>query len=662
MKGWLKHFLLLSFCLNAGFNSDLVWGNDAAHYQDGKAFAQELQPLSPSQGDLNKVPGYAGDSPAQTNYYENSHLLAKEATALTMQSSEEAEASGEARAIAGSFVRETEATRARFDLRGDPIIVEGDQIVADPLKVLKATATNLPAGEIVSDSTHTCEESKEEEELGCIQRRIIKVKEPAPKTWRLEVSLYNNRQGGERGVDIITGQLLDGWRSDKGTAVTVPGGGYSSYLKVINPLPAALHDRLIDIKQDISIETTQVNGLQRRFVKLSGRQLRVWCPAYSLFATRYGAFAWWVRATVYIDVVYTPLATEEDIIESIEDGCPALEARADRGECRYGSIETLEGAGEREVSNGRDTIKVHRDWWKRRLTYICRYPSQNNCDPYRAQGCEQVKSECKTFKAGRCLEYRQTFRCQKRRLNNGQVTIAGEGVPFCLDGNCDDHSWAANQDFAEAMAKLSVFKEMGKDMDATNATAFKGDGKQCSKAIVGFKDCCQNSGWGRKVGLTQDCTEGEKHLAKLRSQNLCVYVGTYCAEREKVTKICLRKKSSFCCFGTKLARILHEQGRRQLALDFGCAESPNCRPFTVNELQRLDFNKINFAELYAEIQAKAQVQTIAGTAQRLGQDWGAKVSSPRFDIEAEKQKRLKKIHDQKQNPQKEPGEQSDVVM
>lgn len=648
MKPFKRSFLMVflsGVTLTLGVQAD-----DEARYQEGKAFAQEAQPALPSQSDISHVPGYGGANPAQTNYHKNSSLLAKDALNLMTQSPEEAEASGDTRAMAGSVVQESESQRVRFDLSGDPLITEADQVIDDPLKVLQATKTTVRREGVIAESTHTCEESREEEEIACVQRRVIRLKKPKTQQWTVQVAIYNHGQSSELGVDIITGRQLDGVQSE-------PGGGHATNRRVLNPLPPHLHDRIIDVSQDIRVVPTGGDEDQTQYVKFDGRQL--WINPRGYKGHRWG---WaWIRATVFINLTYTEPVTEDDLVETIEDDCPALEARADRGECTYGTMEDLEGPGSRVVSQGQDTMTVHRDWWKRRLTYICRYPSKNDCDPYRARGCEQTASRCKTWVDGRCLNYQQTFRCQKRRINPDSVTIAGEGVPFCLDGNCDDHSWAPNQDFADAMAKLSVFKEMGKDQK--DAAVFKGMGQKCSKVLAGFKDCCKKKGWGRKVGLSQGCTEGEKDLSQKRAQNLCVYVGTYCAERDDVTKVCLRKKSSYCCFTTKLARLVQEQGRAQLGLGFGSAEHPDCRPLRVDELQQLDFSQLNFAELYAEIQAKAQTQTIAGTAKRLGEDWGARVSAPTFRIAAEKAKRLKKIHDaKKESPQQELGEPDDVVM
>ena len=99
----------------------------------------------------------------------------------------------------------------------------------------------------------------------------------------------------------------------------------------------------------------------------------------------------------------------------------------------------------------------------------------------------------------------------------------------------------------------------------------------------------------------------------------CVYVGTYCAE--KVLGVCLRKKSNFCCFGTKLARVIHEQGRLQLRMTFGDAEHPQCRGFTLEELTRLDFDKIDLSELLSDLYSRFKSPNISKLSQDFSRDW-----------------------------------------
>ena len=72
-------------------------------------------------------------------------------------------------------------------------------------------------------------------------------------------------------------------------------------------------------------------------------------------------------------------------------------------------------------------------------------------------------------------------------------------------------------------------------------------------------------------------------------------------KRQKITKLCVRKKSHYCCFGSKLSRIFHEQGRPQIDKGWGSAENPDCSSFNINDFSRLDFSKMDLSEAFAEI-------------------------------------------------------------
>jgi conjugal transfer mating pair stabilization protein TraN len=98
-----------------------------------------------------------------------------------------------------------------------------------------------------------------------------------------------------------------------------------------------------------------------------------------------------------------------------------------------------------------------------------------------------------------------------------------------------------------------------------------------------------------------------------RGQNLCVHVGTYCSSR--ILGACITRKQSYCCFNSRLARIVNEQGRAQLGRDYGDAKSPDCSGITVDALQRLDFSRMDLSEFYAEIVAK--VPDVPGLTSRI---------------------------------------------
>jgi conjugal transfer mating pair stabilization protein TraN len=105
--------------------------------------------------------------------------------------------------------------------------------------------------------------------------------------------------------------------------------------------------------------------------------------------------------------------------------------------------------------------------------------------------------------------------------------------------------------------------------------------------------------------LLQGCDQQDMEAGMLRGSGMCHEVGTYCSS--KILGICVQKARSQCCFNSKLGRIIQEQGRPQLkafASGWGEVKSPNCRGFTPQEFQALDFSRMDLSEYYSEIEAR----------------------------------------------------------
>lgn len=98
-----------------------------------------------------------------------------------------------------------------------------------------------------------------------------------------------------------------------------------------------------------------------------------------------------------------------------------------------------------------------------------------------------------------------------------------------------------------------------------------------------------------------DCEEAEKVLAMKRDARLCRGIGSFCSKKIGLIKVCVEKTETYCCFNSRLARILNEQGRAQIGKSWGSAQSPDCGGFTVAQLQSLDFSRMDLSEFYAEI-------------------------------------------------------------
>lgn len=109
--------------------------------------------------------------------------------------------------------------------------------------------------------------------------------------------------------------------------------------------------------------------------------------------------------------------------------------------------------------------------------------------------------------------------------------------------------------------------------------------------------------------LSGSCSQEDLETAMMDSSGRCHYINSYCKKKWPLIG-CVQEVDVFCCFNSKLARIVHEQGRPQLKTFnplWGSDDGPgNCRGFTASEFQMLDFARMNLSEYFGEITTKAQ--------------------------------------------------------
>ncbi|WP_242519295.1 conjugal transfer protein TraN [Halochromatium roseum] len=99
------------------------------------------------------------------------------------------------------------------------------------------------------------------------------------------------------------------------------------------------------------------------------------------------------------------------------------------------------------------------------------------------------------------------------------------------------------------------------------------------------------------IRIIWTCEEDEFELGVQRELRACHYVGSYCDS--EILGICIEKQKAFCCFNTPLARIINEQAYPQLGRSWGEPEHPNCRGLSLQELERLDWARIDLSEWIA---------------------------------------------------------------
>lgn len=106
--------------------------------------------------------------------------------------------------------------------------------------------------------------------------------------------------------------------------------------------------------------------------------------------------------------------------------------------------------------------------------------------------------------------------------------------------------------------------------------------------------------------LMKACPADQMETALKNDSGYCHFIGTHCVK--EMFGSCTQDEEVYCCFNSKLARIIQEQGRPQIPAmgGWGTVEEPNCRGFAPQEFQSLDFSRIDFSEYYAELRHKTE--------------------------------------------------------
>jgi hypothetical protein len=245
-------------------------------------------------------------------------------------------------------------------------------------------------------------------------------------------------------------------------------------------------------------------------------------------------------------------------------------------------------------------------------SYLCLDTSQviDGCAPYRSNaGCTLQGSACAITNAyGQCLSQQENYTCTTQTSTPGcaqeSVQTICPGAPTgirCLNDpdTCADTTSVPSADLALAASHLSSLNAIEDDHTVNPVVIFNGNTQSCRRTFASgiTRDCCALD------TFLLGCNSNEQILQNQRQAGECVQIGTYCSSQINLlfTTVCGEHTTSFCCFSSKLARIIQEQGKPQLGISWGTAQSPDCRGFTPQELQAINFEAIDFSEYYADI-------------------------------------------------------------
>jgi hypothetical protein len=154
-----------------------------------------------------------------------------------------------------------------------------------------------------------------------------------------------------------------------------------------------------------------------------------------------------------------------------------------------------------------------------------------------------------------------------------------------------------------------------------NIYIFNGKDSRCTHYKIFNENCCKES--SIYADLMQ-CKGSDKMTAAKIKRDACHEVGDYCVQ-DVLGSGCIVRKHTYCCFDGILSRIIHEQGRPQVSayyaktqgkehlaqsMSWGEKKSPNCRGFTPEEFQMIDFSLLNLDEYANQLSADIDMESL----------------------------------------------------
>lgn len=565
-------------------------------YSSGKQFADSLK--GNGSGVLNNfkpgevIPGYTENPPESAHYGG--------VTSSNSASLESAGASALNNSEVGKLTSEVIMNRPKDPISMDAPFISGGFDVQDKADIVtngthdKCETVNVSKTEITS---HVCERTPAAE-LTCIRKAHIGGK--YEESWHTQWLEYEMNQlpssevNGQYVVSIpspVTGEIISAHYSWRRVYIQ----------KSDNMVITVLGSRLNwNSKTSVDASFTPVQ-----------KTLTAGVPFTSSHPTRAGSIRFKRHTSMKLRLqVKVKTETWKPVVEWTES-CPFNKAE----EVLQGS-QCTEAGGNRVISMGGKEYTVYSDCWAWKDTYLKQEVDNGSCDVYmKNPACTALRVNCQEKSGSACLQEEVTFSCEKKVAGKAQLC---SGQLVCANGECDAIKNNTSDGFGKAVSALAAVTAAAQDvaaMNDVNVRAFTGKPVECRMAIAGFNNCCKDSGWGQGIGLAH-CGSEEKALGKAKEKLLTVYVGTYCSK--KALGVCLQKKKAYCQFDSKLAQIVQAQGRKgQLGIGFGSGKHPDCRGITVEELQSLRFDRMDFSNFYSDRNAGTTIPSDSELAERV---------------------------------------------
>ena len=264
-----------------------------------------------------------------------------------------------------------------------------------------------------------------------------------------------------------------------------------------------------------------------------------------------------------------------------------------------------------------DGVPVTQACWAWSRPFTCQAIKQSSdCADLQANPkCTFVRDECLDDpQSGPCQVSTKVYKCPVpvTPASGDKQYICGDDV-YCINGDCEPVEREASTEFKDAVVGMNVLGQANAEFDDKTLTLFPGTRETCHKKLFSTLNCC--AGKGLPLLTPAFCNAGEKVLDEKDRKGLCHNVGSYCSD--KVLGICVTTKKAYCCFESKLTRILQEQGRPQIGKPWAAPKTETCKGFSIDEFARLDLSIMDFTEVYAEFTDAAKLPDEVATTKQI---------------------------------------------
>lgn len=327
--------------------------------------------------------------------------------------------------------------------------------------------------------------------------------------------------------------------------------------------------------------------------------------------------------------------TVGQVISDHRDETMCTAATADQT-CELASETCVDADPTTRMVNG---VAVTRACWNWERTYSChKFSDANDCSELESdRKCTFVRDECLDDpQDGPCKVSQKVYQCPTPGGTSpaDKQYICGNDV-YCINGDCEPIVREASTEFKDALVGLHALDQAGKEFNEADLRVFTGTRETCHKPVFGLINCCAGkvsgalpvaAGAAALAGgpaaiaalatpflVLFACGQDEMKLDIKDRMGLCHNLGSYCSS--SFLGICSTRRTAYCCFESKLSRVLQEQGRVQLNKPWGAAKKEQCQGFTIDEFASLDLSKMDFTEVYADFMDAAklpdEVQTLS---------------------------------------------------